>query len=252
MDLTVGSDNTVSGTIVFALNKQLIELSGQSAEDLLGSAAPVPSDVEGVTSDPYEDDEFQGQRFTFDGVPLAEFNDESGDADQLRIQRQGDTFVVSGALDLSSTGATGASGFPGAEEIFRSAQMQITLTFPGEVTRSNGQVDGNSVTWVPKVGERLELQATASAIDSGGSGSTMTILLIVAGLVIVAAIVIGVVVSKRRGQPATATAGAPGEPMAPPVEPMGAAAPTEPAPPAAPPVAGSPPPPPPPPSEPQP
>lgn len=52
MNLTVNSDNTVSGTIIFALNKQLIELSGQSADDLLGSAAPVPSGVQGIETEP--------------------------------------------------------------------------------------------------------------------------------------------------------------------------------------------------------
>jgi hypothetical protein len=213
MNLTVASDNTVSGTVIFALNKQLIELSGQSADDLLGSTAPVPSGVQGVDTEPYEDDQFQGQKFTFDAVPLAQFNQENGDADQLRISRQGDTFTVTGALDLSSagggsgaSGATGLSGFPGADEIFKSAQLKITLTFPGAVKSSNGQVNGNTVTWVPKVGERLELHATASAIGSGGSSSSSTtMLLIIAAVVVVAAIVVGILVARRR-QPAVAGA----------------------------------------------
>ena len=261
MNLAVASDNTVSGTIIFALNKQLIELSGQSADDLLGSAAPVPSDVQGIETQPYEDDNFQGQQFTFDAVPLSEFNQEGGDADQLRITREGDTFEVTGALDLSSAGATGASGvsgFPGAEEIFQSAEMKISLTFPGEVQSSNGQVDGNTVTWVPTVGERLELQATASAVDNGNGGgsggdSSLTLILIIAGVVILAAIVIGVIIAKRK--PAVATVD--GAPMSP-TSPMSPTT-TDPMPPsAAPPAAPAPgsspppPPPPPPPSEPQP
>jgi hypothetical protein len=215
MNLTVASDNTVSGTVIFALNKQLIELSGQSADDLLGSTAPVPSGVQGVDTAPYEDDQFQGQKFTFDAVPLAQFNQENGDADQLRISRQGNTFTVTGALDLSSagggSGATGLSGFPGADEIFKSAQLKITLTFPGTVKSSNGQVNGNTVTWVPKVGERLELHATANAIGSGGgsSSSSTTMLLIIAAVVVVAAIVVGILVARRR-QPTVAGAGAGG------------------------------------------
>jgi hypothetical protein len=213
MDLTVASDDTVSGTVVFALNKQLIQLSGQSADDILGSSAPVPSGVQGVSSEPYEDADFQGQRYTFDSVPLSRFNDESGSQDQLRIRREGDTFVVSGALDLSSatgaSGLSGASGFPGAEQIFQSAEMKITITFPGPVQRSNGKIDGNSVTWIPKVGERLELQATASAIDSGGTGSTTIILIVVAAVVVIAAIVVAVLLARRR-RPVPATADAAG------------------------------------------
>jgi len=206
MNMTVSSDNTVSGTVIFALNKQLIQLSGQSPDSILGSVAPVPSNVQGVTAKPYEDDEFQGQQYTFDSVPLAQFN--QGDSeDSLRIQREGDTFVVTGALDLSSasgaSGASGVSGFPGADQIFKSAQLKITLTFPGPVKDANGQVNGNTVTWVPKVGERNDLHATASAIDSGG-GSTLMILLIVAAVVVVIAIVAGVMVSRRRQPPAEA------------------------------------------------
>lgn len=244
MNLTVNEDDTVDGTIIFALNKQLIELSGQSAEDLLGSEGPIPTDAEGVSTQPYEDDEFQGQEVTLDSVALSQFNQESDDADSLRIVHRGDTYVVSGALDLSSagtSGATGASGFPGADQIFDSAQMKLAITFPGEVLESNGQVDGNTVTWVPEVGERLELRATASA-TGGGSSSTLMLLLIVGAVVVALAIVLGVIVARRRqAQPAMAADGSVG--TAPPSTPS--------APPAAPPAPGTPPPPPPP-SEPQP
>jgi len=276
INLSVASDNTVSGSVIFALNKELIQLSGQSADDLLGSSAPVPSDIPGVKSEPYEDNEFQGERITFDSVPLTRFNQSNGSTDQLRIERQGDTFVVSGAFDLTSaaglsgatgasglsgatgasglsggstgaSGATGASSFPGAGEILKTAQLKITLSFPGPVKSSNGTIDGNTVTWTPKFGERLELRATASAVGSGSS-STTTILIIVAAAVVVAAIVIGIVLSRRR-RPAVATAEVvpmTGEPGPPP-----GAAPAAPPPPGATPPLATPPPPPPP-SEPEP
>jgi hypothetical protein len=252
MNVTVNSDDTVDGTIIFALNKQLIELSGQSADDLLGDSGPIPTDAEGVSTKPYEDDEFQGQEVTLDGVPLAQFNQENNDQDSLHIQHQGDTYVVSGALDLSSTGtsgATGASGFPGAEEIFKSAQMKLAITFPGPVSESNGTIDGNTVTWIPKVGERLELHAVASA-TGGGSSSTLWILLAVGAVVIVAAIVVGVLATRRRGAQTdvgpdgTVAGDGTGVASAPPPA-------TPPAGSAAPPAGSPPPPPPPPPSEPQ-
>jgi hypothetical protein len=212
MDLSVHSDDTVDGTVIFALSKQLIALSGQSPEDLLGTDAPVPSDAEGVTTEPYEDDKFQGQRFTFDAVPLAQLNQGGTDEDALRITREGDTYTVNGALDLSSgaTGATGLTGFPGAEELFQGAELRIRLTFPGEVLSSNGQVDGNTVTWVPKVGERLELQATASAIDNGAAGGGNTLLFVIVGAaIVVVAIVVGVLLARRRRSGAAEPAPAP-------------------------------------------
>lgn len=238
MDLEVSSDNTVNGTVIFGVNKDLLELTGGSVEDFLGSEAPLPSGAEGVTTEPFEDDEFAGQKFTFESVPLDEFNS-TDSPEQLQITREGDVFRVSGSLDLSAglTGATGPTGF-GAEEFLQGAELEITITFPGEVTQSNGEIDGNSVTWIPVVGERLDLQASASAIETGG-GSNLTLLLIIAAVIVVAAIVIGVVVAQRRSRPAVAATGfgeaAPGPPPTA----------SEPGPPP-PPPAGPPPPPPPP------
>ncbi len=161
MNLNVSSDNTVSGSVIFAVEKSLLELSGQSFDDILGSSAPLPSDAEGVSVTDYEDDQFAGKEYTFDSVPLAQFaGDSSG---QLSITRDGDVFHVSGTLDLSSVGATGPSGLSGFDpgQFLQGAELKIQITFPGEVTESNGEISGNSVTWVPVIGESLDLQATA-------------------------------------------------------------------------------------------
>jgi hypothetical protein len=248
MDLQVSEDNTVSGSMIFGVDKQLLELTGGSVEDFLGTDSPLPSDAEGVTTEPFEDDEFIGQRFVFDAVPLATLS--SGTPDELRITREGDSFTVTGALDLSSglTGATGASGFPGAEQFLQGADLQIRITFPGPVTDTNGEVDGNTVTWVPVVGERLELRATASAIPSGGD-SNLTMLLVIAAVIVVLAVVVGVIVAQRRNRrPAVAASGFGGTAStAPPV----AGEPGQPPPPAGPtPPPAGPTPPPPPPSDP--
>lgn len=252
VDLQVNADNTVGGAIIFGVDKQLLELSGSSIEDVLDTTAPIPEDVEGVTTEPFEDDRFAGQRFTFEGVSLEEFS--TGD---LAITRDGDVFTVNGVLDLSSglSGATGLSGLTGPfgnpEELFRNAEMRVRITFPGEVTEANGDVDGNSVTWVPVVGERLEIQATASAVDSGDSNLT---LLLIIGAIVLAAIAIGIVMSRRRAAPAAAGPAGPagpaaGEGMAPapppgeaPPPPMSPPPPTSPAPPTSPPPPSPPPP----------
>jgi len=237
MDLQVSENNTVNGSIIFGVDKQLIELTGGSIEDFLGTDSPLPSDAEGVATEPFEDDEFIGQRFVFDSVPLETLS--SGTPDELRITREGDSFTVTGALDLSSglTGATGATGFPGAEQFLQGADLRVRITFPGPVTDTNGEVDGNTVTWVPVVGERLELRATASAIPSGGD-SNLTMLLIIAAVIVALAVVIGIVVAQRRNRPAVAASGFGGTAgTAPPVA-------GEPGPP--PPPASAPPPPPPP------
>lgn len=238
MNLGINSDNTVSGTVQFGVQKEVLDLTGQSAEDLLGTAAPFPSDAPGVTVTPFDDGEFAGQEITFDSVPLEEFNSggfaggtgatgisgvtgTSGDA--LNISRQGDTFVVTGALDLSSalSGATGPFGGSGGADLFKSADIKIAITFPGEVIQaSGGQVDGNTVTYVPKFGERLEISATGSAVDNGqaadvtggSSDSNLTLILIIAGALVIVLIVLFFVLRSRRNGGGDAGATGFGEP----------------------------------------
>jgi hypothetical protein len=191
VDFTVSSDNTVSGTMVFAFSKQLLQLTGRSAQGLIGSSAPIPSSVPGMSAKPYDDGEFAGEEYTFDAVPLTQFN--SDDPTSISIVRSGDTFTVSGVLDLSSaTGASGATGtIPGLDQALAGADIRISVTFPGAVTDSNGVVDGSTVTWNPKIGQRVELRATAGAIGSGSSSTSSIVLigLIALGVIVVVALV---------------------------------------------------------------
>ena len=272
MNLGINSDDTVSGSIQFGVQKELLDLTGQSVEDLLGTAAPFPSDAPGVTVEPFDDGEFAGQEFTFDSVPLDEFNSGgfagtgaaglSGvtgtSGDTLNISREGDTFVVTGVLDMSSglSGATGPFGGSGGADLFQTADIRIAITFPGEVIQAGGgQVDGNTVTYVPKFGERLEIDATGSAVDNGqaadvtggGSDSNLMLILIIAAVVVIVLIVLLLVLRSRRdtdGGAGTATGfGEPTPPAipevatplpGPPTDPT-APAPAPPMPPAAPP-----------------
>jgi hypothetical protein len=264
MNLQVSSDDTVSGTIIFAIQKQILELAGGSVDDLF-SEAPLPSDAPGVTVKDYEDDKFAGKEISFDSVPIAQF---SGDTeDELKITREGDVFHVSGALDLSSalSGATGVSGFD-PSTFLQGAELKIQISFPGEVIDSNGQVNGNTVTWVPVIGERTDIQATASAVEGGGSSNL--ILWIVLGAVAVVLIIVILVLLARRNRPGAGGAAEGTAPTPPAVEasaptpaapptaapptaaPPTAAPPAEPTPPSAEPPPGDSPPPPPPPSSP--
>jgi hypothetical protein len=250
----------VSGSVIFAMDKGLLDLAGQSFDDLLAESAPIPEDLEGVTVEDYEDDEFVGQQFNFEAVPITEFAD-AGEG-QLSIVREGDVFRVSGVLDLSAglTGATGLSGFD-PSQFLQGAELRVRVTFPGEVTEANGEIDGNSVTWTPVVGERTDINATGSAVEGGGSSNLM-LWLIIGGVALLLVIVAVVILSRRK--PAASPEGAEGAPAGaaaasgavaatssgePPAAPSAPAAPSEPPPPAveppAPPPSPAPPPPPP-------
>ncbi len=216
MDLTVSTDNTVSGSAIVAVDKQLLALSGQPVDEIFGGDTIAPEGTEGLTTSDYEDDTFVGQEITFDGVPIAALS-ELEDADALKIAREGDVFTVTGALDMTNdTG--GADANEAVQNALSSADISISITFPGPVASSNGEINGNTVSWTPKLGERTELQAQASAIPSGSSSSPVLWIVIAAVAVLV---VIGAVLMMRRRSAATADGPSDGATLeAPPVSEM--------------------------------
>ena len=277
MNLGINSDNTVSGTVEIGVQKELIDLTGQNVEDLLGRDAPLPN-APGVTVEPFDDGEFAGRHFILEDVPIEEFNSGgivgasgatgasgptggAGAGDSLQITRQGDTFVVTGVLDLSRalSGVTGPLAGTGGAQFSESADIKIAITFPGEVLQApGGEIDGNTVTYLPEFDERLEIDATGSAVDNGeaadvvgGSDSFLPLILIISGVVLVLLIVVFLVVRGRRHEDGGGTpsgfgeAGSAAAPVAPPPVAAPPGAPTD-APPPAPPMPPAAPPPPPP------
>jgi hypothetical protein len=198
LDLKVSPDNKVSGTVIFAFNKQLLALTGQSPDQVIqGSGQSVPaSGAPGTSVSPYEDDVFSGEKITYDNVDLDQFN-RSGSADSIQVERVGDEFHVSGVLDFTNENSANNPLGDAAQGVLSSAQLDVKLIFPGAVTSSNGEIHGNSVTWSPKIGEKTEFTAVASAIGSGGSGIP-TWVWVPIGVLIVAIIVAIIVTSRRR------------------------------------------------------
>lgn len=198
MDLGVQSDNTVDGTVIFGVSKQLAALPGFDANDL--NSGPVESPKAGhVTTKKYDDGTWVGTQMDFTDVPLSEFG--ASQAGDLSITREGDEFKVSGSMDLSEDSSGEDPSGMDMAALASSAEIRLRLTFPGEVVSSNGTVDGNSVTWTPKFGEKAEITAVAKAT---GGGSSMTWLL-VGGLLAALALVGGFlfVTMRRKGTAST-------------------------------------------------
>src|SRR4029077_12346679 len=177
MDLQLRSDDTVNGSVIFALNKQILQLTGKSFDDLTGGQSVVPSGVP-VQSADYEDDQYSGKEYTFEGVPISRFSGDASDG-SLSIVHQGDTFVVNGSIDFSTADT---SQLPNADQLLSSAELSIAITFPGAVqsASSAGVISGNTVTWTPKFGQKNDIQAVGSAISSGGGSTLLWILVAVA------------------------------------------------------------------------
>jgi hypothetical protein len=207
MALELASDDTVDGSIIVAAQRSFADLAGgedalreslsQDGSGLLGDQ-PTSGSVE--TKD-YSDDDWIGVEYVIEDVPLEEFGGtETGD---LSITREGDEFVVAGTMDLSG----GVSDDPAANAMLDEAEIEISITFPGDIVSSNGEEDGNTVTWTPVAGETLDVNAVGKA--EGGPPWT----LIGAVLAVLALVVVGVVLFLvvRRRQPAPVAAGPLGE-----------------------------------------
>jgi hypothetical protein len=195
-DLEVHEDETVSGSMTVGMSKQAVEMMSSFGEGFGGAFSegedggtdgeePAEPDLEGFEDEffdaddvpegaevePYEDDKFIGQTMTFDGISMDELNATSGEEeDTWTLTREGDTFIFAGNADFSEEeGEPDAAEMEGMEEIeamFAESEMEISVTFPGRVTDSNGEVDGNTVTWRPEFGEALDMRAEADASPS--------------------------------------------------------------------------------------
>jgi len=197
LNMQLHGDNTVSGTMVFAVSRDLLALTGSSADDLVGqitaSAGPLPAGV-GFQQSAYADDRFEGKTYTFKDVPIDEFNRGTTAGESIAIQRVGDTFQVNGEIDL--TPASTGPLQPGAAQLAKDMELRIAITFPGPVSQqSGGTITGKTVTWTPAFGEKTEIRATGSAIGSGGPGALLWILI---GLAIVLVVVVALVLIRGR------------------------------------------------------
>ena len=220
MALELQADDTVDGTMIVAVSSALAELSGQDPDTIAEQLAGDSIDLEQGTitsQEPYDDGEYIGSTMTFEGETLDSF---AGTSDgELGIVRDGDDFVVSGTLDLSEAAlGAGADADATVATMMESIDIQISVTFPGEVSEHNGQLSGNTVTWTPNYGETLELSARGSAVEGGGGSDLPLGLLIGIGAAVLVAVglIVFLVVRSRKSsaQPAAATAayGAPAQP----------------------------------------
>ncbi len=187
VDLTLHGDKA-DGSMIIGVNRQVLEMSGQSVDDFLADINANDGIPEGATVRPYEDDVFVGQEYVLDDVDIAELTDEDM---SISYDAEAGTYDVNGALDLSDIGSEVAGlGNP---------DISVSMTFPGEVTDHNGTLEGNTVTWAPVLGETNEMRATAR--DGRGSGLPVELLVaigVVGVLVLTGFIVYRVV---RRSDP---------------------------------------------------
>lgn len=226
-DLTLNPENTVEGEIVVAVlvsedtddaREQALTAASQIEADLLGSLR----DASGVTTSEYNQDDYLGSRIVFDDVDLDAFSGQSEDS--LKIVREGDDYLFTGALDFSG------EGLP-SDDAEGDDNLTVEVTFPGEVSEHNGDLTGTTVSWTTSLEQRLDMSARGAATPAGPPillivGIALAVLLLTGAVV---AVLLVVRARKRKAADAVGTGAAPAEAPAPPAE--------APAPPAAPPAA---------------
>lgn len=231
MNLDLKADDTVDGSIVFAIDKQYESmLGGQSLADAGGIS---PSDLQSlgatVTTKPYDDGSFVGQEIDFTGASLTQFSDSmnsdgSSSGDTFTITHQDGKFAFDATMDMSSTLADQTGGDPASTAMLQgllgNASFTVSITFPGTVTDTNGTLDGNTVTWDLDLTGKNTLHAVA--LDHPSSGMSLGIWLGVLGALLFLA---GLAFLAYRNRGTTTTeppATEPTEPPAPEPSPEGA------------------------------
>ena len=166
MNLKVKADDHIDGTIVMAVDRSL--LGNQSQDALVDELRKrvfmgTPS---GSRQEAYSDARYVGTRVIIRGMTILDLDRATGTSG-VKIVHQGGRYRLSGTVDTRSMGAAASPpDSADARRIAESFDVSIGVTFPGRVVKSNGLVDGNTVRWKPKLGDRVDISAEA---EDGGS-----------------------------------------------------------------------------------
>lgn len=136
--LVIGDEDTVSGTIDFAvLNEWAISQGSDPASLVLALEEELAANPGSeVAAEIYNDGSYTGLVWTLTEVPWQQLSQVSNQA--LTLRRDGEQIYLEGNLaDLTGTGSS--------DEI--PWDMRLSVTFPHPIQEHNGQLEGQTVTW---------------------------------------------------------------------------------------------------------
>lgn len=183
MDMKLGKDEKMSGTMIVAIQASLLEMMGQTKADFIKEMNQDQSDLpKGATVKTYDKDGFIGQEVKFSGIPASDFSKLSSTAtdtasgatggtpgaDDLKLVKKNGKWVLTGTMDLSAAGATPNSkpkpGEPDLSALMSGFKIRIKMNFPGKIVEHDkfGKVSGNSIEWTPKAGQKVVMRAVAN------------------------------------------------------------------------------------------
>lgn len=184
--LAVQPDDTVAGEMVVATPEQ--------GPDDKGPKITLPTELEdSVDVVEYRQDGYVGSllRFsglTFEQVPLlSRTAGDAGNGARLELRRSGNRVIVSGRADLTTVSVD-------------KADFQLKISFPGEVTDTNGEADSGTVSWTFTPGEVDDISAVV-AFDDPNAPSPLNWTLGLAGLVAITAAAVVLMARRTRNPP---------------------------------------------------
>lgn len=187
--------------MIMGMEKEFLDMAQMSPDDViegLGADEDIP---EGATVESWEDDSYVGQRVLLDDIEISEFDD----PEFLTIDYDSDAgrYEVTGQMDMTDLGDDAdMEGLPSSmvDALMGAFDMSISITFPGEIIETNGEVSGTTVTWVPVVGETNEIRAVSS--DGTSGGVPIGLLIGIGAAVLVALAALAYFLTRRRaGEP---------------------------------------------------
>lgn len=192
-NLTIQANDQIDGSIVMAVDRQFAAEANQSPDALVEQVrkSTFHSTPSGARLEAYSDEKYVGKKLIVDQMALIDFDGGTGD-DGLKIVHQDGRFKLSGTVDTAGLGAAAsASNSAAARRMADGFAMSIRVTFPGRVIHSNGHPDGRTVTWNPKLGQRLDLVAEAEDGRGGVTWSWLLLGLLAVGAVLALGLAVG-------------------------------------------------------------
>lgn len=155
VSLTLSEDDRVSGDVLVAVPV------AESDEPV--RLTPPEGLRDRVSVEPYSSDGVQGSRLSFENLTFSEVEhlgqalSRSQSRYRFSLERNGSLVTVKGSIDLTPLAETDSS-------------VLIELSTPGEVTTTNGEINGGVLSWRPQPGEVTRISATVQFANSSGVG----------------------------------------------------------------------------------
>jgi hypothetical protein len=173
--LTISGEDTVSGDIAVATQT----VDGKIPFDL----RPPPQLADRVKVEPFTEGENVGANVSFHDLEFQEVEQLAAELSpsdsryHLKLWRQGSLVYFEGDADLTPLAET-------------DSEIELEISAPGEITRTNGEESAGTVTWSLEPGEVTQLSAAFQFSGAGGTGWWLWVSLVV-GMTVLTAVLVG-------------------------------------------------------------